>query len=66
MIMLSELKTREKKTESRHVESKDDREGDMEEEGLSFSGSTVLPWWARTNSHGRRRRKVSLLLSPFF
>jgi hypothetical protein len=36
------------------------------EEGLSFSGSTVLPWWARTNSHGRRRRKVSLLLSPFF
>jgi hypothetical protein len=66
MIMLSELKAREKKTESRHVESKDDRDGDMEEEGLNFSGSTVLPWWARTNSHGRRRRKVSLLLSPFF
>ena len=65
--MLSELKTREKKTESRHVENKDDREEDLEEEGgLSFSGSTVLPWWARTNSHGRRRRKVSLLLSPFF
>jgi len=33
--------------------------GERDEEFLeSFApGTTVVPWWARTNSHGRRRRR---------
>ena len=41
---------------------RDDQEretGERNEEFLeSFApGTTVVPWWARTNSHGRRRRR---------
>ena len=27
------------------------------EDSFSVPGTTVVPWWARTNSHGRRRRR---------
>ena len=30
---------------------------DYEEERQQAGGSTIMPWWTRSNSHGRRKRK---------
>ena len=76
MIMLSDLKVKEEQKPEFH----DDINEDHEEHGAAGvsagwnfgTGSTVLPWWARTNSHGRKKKKrrrrvpANLLLSAFF
>jgi hypothetical protein len=68
MIMLSEIKSQDKKKEFHDNEKGDSENAASEGSIWEVSGSTVLPWWARTNSHGRRRRrrKVPLFLSNLF
>ena len=76
LIVLSKQKTEEFR-DQQHTE--DDWRGDEQGRAAgvrdesyleSFGpGTTVVPWWARTNSHGRRRRRrkapVYSLLSIF-
>jgi len=56
LIMLSKLKGDEAESSVR-VKPRESFELYDEEERLGRSTSTVMPWWARSNSHGRKKRK---------
>ena len=57
LIMLSNLQDEEEDNNSlvsgRGEVYEDDYGGDYQDTGMT----TILPWWARSNSHGRKRKK---------
>ena len=60
LIMLSKLKGDDESGESSSESLEDyydDNDGRVSVYSSEYSGSTIMPWWARSNSHGRRRRK---------
>ena len=57
LIMLSKLKGDNDESSVRVKPRESFELYDEEEERLGRSTSTVMPWWARSNSHGRKKRK---------
>ena len=57
LIMLSNLQDEEERESNSLLSGRgelyEDDYGDYQDTGMT----TILPWWARTNSHGRRRKK---------